>query len=204
MPDLKRTIQNRLNKQYQRITEKIKNTIDTGIRKALEATRNNLDTLRQELRGIKKTETDKLNDILLDYQENAAYSADPKKAAEYMEDTMAFQEFELEVEDAETEAERFLSVPLWMVSDIYKEWEEVKYTYYGPSANAEDRQKALSLLDKVKDALKNHSNDLTPDDINRLNQIAMEIEEGLNRRGRKTGTRNRYKAHRRTKAEMGK
>ena len=170
----------------------------------MEATRNNLDTLRQELRGIKKTETDKLNDILLDYQENAAYSADPKKAAEYMEDTMAFQEFELEVEDAETEAERFLSVPLWMVSDIYKEWEEVKYTYYGPSANAEDRQKALSLLDKVKDALKNHSNDLTPDDINRLNQIAMEIEEGLNRRGRKTGTRNRYKAHRRTKAEMGK
>lgn len=204
MPDLKRTIQNRLNKQFQRISEKIRTTLDAGVRKALEATRNNLDTLRQELRGIKKTETDKLNDILLDYQENAAYSADPKKAAEYMEDTMAFQEFEIEIEDAETEAERYLSVPLWMLSDIYKEWEEVKYTYYGPSSNPEDRQRAMALLDKVRDALKNHNNDLTPDDINRLNQIAMEIEEGLNRRGRKTGTRNRYKAHRRTKAEMGK
>lgn len=204
MPDLKRTIQNRLNKQFQRISEKIRNTIDAGIRKALEATRDNLDTLRQELRGIKKTETDRLNDILLDYQYNAAYSADPKKAAKYVEDTMAFQEFEIEIEDAETEAERYLAVPLWMLSDIYKEWEEVKYTYYGPSANPEDRARAMALLDKVKDALNNHTNELTPDDIARLNQIMMELEGGLMRRGRKTGTRNRYKAHRRTKEEMGK
>lgn len=197
MVTAKRRAQNRLNKQYQRLNEKINAETDETVRSALEQTRKNLDALRDELRQVDKNDVEKITEILLDYQENAAYTSDKKKAVEYVTNTMAFQEVEIETDDGE-----ILYEPAWKVSKIFAEWEEIKGEYIGPSGNLEARAKAMIILEQIKDLLSTDNQNLTQYDIDRLSQLQQEIEERLEQRGRKKGTRNRYKAHRRTKAEM--
>ena len=64
MVTAKRRAQNRLNKQYQRLNEKINAETDETVRSALEQTRKNLDALRDELRQVDKNDVEKITEIL--------------------------------------------------------------------------------------------------------------------------------------------
>lgn len=161
--------------QIRRVEQKINVETNPAVKRAFENVLDNLKEMKKEIKMTDKNDIDKLFDIKMDYSDNAAYSSNRKKVVEWQRRKIASESPDEDI---------YFSDDLGIqgdIMDLLSDFHSLDEVYIGSSAQAEDRNKAMGIIEKAKFIRNNYS--LSPDQEANLANIDNLLSHRLDEHG---------------------